>query len=135
VRIEGIGIESWRERLKISVTARPRGGEANREVLQALAEWTGVRVSEMSIVSGHSSRRKSVRIEGIGIESWRERLKISVTARPRGGEANREVLQALAEWTGVRVSEMSIVSGHSSRRKSVRIEGIGPNRISALLEG
>jgi len=75
------------------------------------------------------------RTEIIGIEPWRERLKISVTARPRGGEANREVLQALAEWTGVRVSEMSIVSGHSSRRKSVRIEGIAPNRISALLEG
>ena len=75
------------------------------------------------------------RTEIIGIEPWRERLKISVTARPRGGEANREVLQALAEWTGAMVSELSIVSGHSSRRKSVRIEGIGPNRISALLEG
>ena len=75
------------------------------------------------------------RIEIIGIEPWRERLKISVTARPRGGDANREVLQALAEWMGARVSELSIVSGHSSRRKSVRIEGIGPNRISALLEG
>jgi len=71
----------------------------------------------------------------IGIEPWRERLKISVTARPRGGEANREVLQALAEWTGVRVSELSIVSGHSSRRKSVRIEKISPSQISALLEG
>jgi hypothetical protein len=75
------------------------------------------------------------RTEIIGFELWRERLKISVTARPRGGEANREVLQALAEWSGARVSELSIVSGHSSRRKSVRIEGIGPNRISALLEG
>ncbi len=75
------------------------------------------------------------RIEIIGIEPWRERLKISVTARPRGGEANREVLQALAEWTGARVSELSIVSGHSSRLKSVRIEGIGTNRINALLEG
>ena len=75
------------------------------------------------------------RTEIIGIEPWRERLKISVTARPRGGEANREVLQALAEWTGARASDLSIVNGHSSRRKSVRIEGIGPNRISALLEG
>tara|TARA_Y100000758_G_scaffold240532_1_gene176543 strand:+ start:332 stop:631 length:300 start_codon:yes stop_codon:yes gene_type:complete len=70
----------------------------------------------------------------VGIELWRERLKISVTARPRGGEANREVLQALAEWTGARVADLSIVSGHSSRRKSVKIECIGPNRISALLE-
>ena len=75
------------------------------------------------------------RTEIVGIEPWRECLKISVTARPRGGEANREVLQALAEWMSVRVSELSIVSGHSNRRKSVRIEGIGPNQISALLEG
>ena len=75
------------------------------------------------------------RTEIIGIEPWRERLKISVTARPRGGEANREVLQALAEWTGARASELSIVSGHSSRRKSVRIERIGPSRINTLLEG
>ena len=75
------------------------------------------------------------RTEIIGIELWRERLKVSVTARPRGGEANREVLEALAEWTGASVSELSIVSGHSSRRKSVRIEGIGANRINTLLEG
>jgi len=74
------------------------------------------------------------RTEIIGIEPWRERLKISVTARPRGGEANREVLQALAEWTSARASELSIVSGHSSRRKSVRIERIGLSRINALLE-
>ena len=71
----------------------------------------------------------------VGIELWRERLKISVTARPRGGEANREVLQALAERTGARVSELSIVSGPSSRLKSERIEGIGTNRIIARLEG
>ena len=74
------------------------------------------------------------RTEIVGIEPWRERLKISVIARPHGGEANREVLQALAEWTGARASELSIVSGHSSRRKSVRIERIGPSRINALLE-
>jgi len=30
---------------------------------------------------------------------------------------------------------MSIVSGHSSRRKSVKIEDIGPSRINNLLEG
>jgi len=75
------------------------------------------------------------RTEIVGIEQWRERLKISVIARPHGGEANREVLQALAGWTGVSVSEMSIVSGHSSRRKSVKIEDIGPSRINNLLEG
>ena len=75
------------------------------------------------------------RIEIIGIEPWRERLKISVTARPRGGEANQEVLQALAQWIGVSISGMSIVSGHSSRLKSVRIEDVGANQINALLEG
>ena len=75
------------------------------------------------------------RIEIVGIEPWRERLKISVTARPRGGEANQEVLQALAQWIGVGISGMSIVSGHSSRLKSVRIEDVGANQINALLEG
>ena len=74
------------------------------------------------------------RTEIIGIELWRERLKISVTARPRGGEANREVLQALAEWTGARVADLSIVSGHSSRRKSVRVAGVQSEAIEGLLE-
>ena len=75
------------------------------------------------------------RAEVVGIEPWRGRLKVAVTAQPQGGAANLALLDKLAGWIGVKKSELSIESGHSSRRKSVRIEGIAPNRISALLEG
>ena len=74
------------------------------------------------------------RAEVVGIEPWRGRLKVTVTAQPQGGAANLALLNTLAEWIGVKKSELSIESGHSSRRKSVKIECIGPNRISALLE-
>ena len=43
-----------------------------------------------------------------GLEPWRERLKVSVIARPRAGEANREVLHALAEWMGLSLSLIHI---------------------------
>ena len=73
------------------------------------------------------------RAEVVGIESWRGRLKVTVTARPQGGAANLALLDTLAEWIGVKKSELSIESGHSSRRKSVRVAGVQSEAIEGLL--
>ncbi len=75
------------------------------------------------------------RTEVLGIEPWRGRLKVAVTAQPHGGAANLALLEALAEWIGLKRSELSIESGHSSRRKSVRGSGVRPEAIEGLLEG
>jgi uncharacterized protein (TIGR00251 family) len=61
-------------RLKVAVTAAPTEGRANRAVEEVLAEALGVRRSAVSVVAGHASRDKLVRVAGISLQQARERL-------------------------------------------------------------
>jgi uncharacterized protein (TIGR00251 family) len=55
-------------------------------------------------------------------------LKIKIAAPPEKGKANEELVALLAKHYGVPRSAVTIVSGHGSPRKSVRIEGRLPPR-------
>lgn len=61
-----------------------------------------------------------------------ERLKISITAPPVDNEANTAVIALLAKKLDVPQRSVTVVSGHSSRRKTVRIEGIASCDIEEL---
>lgn len=50
-------------------------------------------------------------------------LIVRVPARPVDGAANAAVIRALADHFGVRKSDVSVVSGATSRVKRVQIEG------------
>jgi uncharacterized protein len=50
-------------------------------------------------------------------------LRIRIAAPPVDGAANEELIRVLAKAFGVRKSDVEITSGHSSRRKEVRIDG------------
>jgi uncharacterized protein (TIGR00251 family) len=58
------------EFLRIRVTAPPAGGQANRLCCQILAETLGIASSRIEIISGHSSRRKRVRVQDGGTAAW-----------------------------------------------------------------
>jgi len=60
--------------LKVRVAAPPVDGRANRELLDYLAELLGVANSQLSLVKGQSSRRKTVIVGGVGLEDARRRL-------------------------------------------------------------
>lgn len=62
-------------RLKVRVSAPPEGGRANRAVIAACAEALGVPVHSLSLVSGATSRRKEVAVEGLDLEEARGRLR------------------------------------------------------------
>jgi len=49
--------------------------------------------------------------------------KIRVASPPADGKANRELTRFLARAAGVPPSRVTVMSGHASRRKVVRIEG------------
>lgn len=56
----------------LSVTAPAVEGKANRAMLALLAERLGTPRSSLQIISGEKSRRKVVRIHGVGeAEVWR----------------------------------------------------------------
>jgi uncharacterized protein (TIGR00251 family) len=69
-------------------------------------------------VEPRSSRRQ---ISGIMDDTI---LKVKLTAPPVGGSANEQLIELLAEVTGVRKSQIRIARGHSSKRKLVEIAGI-----------
>ncbi|AIZ57201.1 hypothetical protein Mpt1_c13390 [Candidatus Methanoplasma termitum] len=66
-----------------------------------------------------------------GIDGWRKRLTVKVTAPPLDGKANAEVEELFSEVTG---APSSILSGHTSRQKTVFIKG-DPVMIVSKLRG
>lgn len=60
-------------------------------------------------------------------------LKVKVSAPPEGGKANAAVCRLLAEAFDVAKSSVEVVSGTTSRRKRVRLEGIEPAEAAARL--
>lgn len=57
------------DRLKVRVAAPAEGGKANRAVIELFREWLGISSRDVEIVSGRSSRDKTLRIGGIGAEA------------------------------------------------------------------
>lgn len=60
-------------------------------------------------------------------------LKLSVTAPPIEGKANRAVTKFISKLLGVSPSRVGIVSGESSRTKRVKIEGLSAQEVKKLL--
>lgn len=60
-------------------------------------------------------------------------LKIRVAAPPIDQAANEALLAFIAQRLGVRPREVRLISGATSRRKVLEIEGVPAERIRALL--
>ena len=61
------------------------------------------------------------------------RLVIRLTAPPVGGAANAALCRLIARRAGVPRSRVTIVRGHSSRDKLVRVEGVTADELRVLL--
>lgn len=62
--------------LRISVTVPPEKGRANAAVLALLARLLGLPRSQLALVSGLTSPRKLLEIEGMSPDDLRRRLKV-----------------------------------------------------------
>lgn len=60
--------------LKIALTAPPVDGEANKMLVKFIAAELGVSKSCCSLVQGDTSRRKVVRVNGLGAAEIKRRL-------------------------------------------------------------
>lgn len=60
-------------------------------------------------------------------------LKIKVTAPPREGKANRELIKFLSKLFGVAKSRIAILSGESSRNKRIFISEISSAEVKEIL--
>jgi uncharacterized protein len=68
-------IAGWHgERLRVRLTAPPVDGAANEALVKFLAKALGVRRSQITLTLGERSRDKTVMIEGVSLDSLRQRL-------------------------------------------------------------
>jgi len=71
-----------------------------------------------------SPRASRDRVEGIERDAaGQERLRIRVTAPPDEGEANRRVIELLADALGIAKSTVAVRQGAHNRNKCLDIEG------------
>ena len=71
------------------------------------------------------------------VEMQEDALKVRISAPPVKGKANRALIGFLAKQLGVKKSEIEIVSGHTSKTKTIQIVGKGreiEKRIQTLAE-
>jgi len=68
------------------------------------------------------------------VGEWSGRARLAVAAPPEKGKANKAVVAFLADLLGVRKADVSIVSGSTSPRKTIRIAGASPADVRAALE-
>jgi len=64
-----------------------------------------------------------------GIDGWRKRLIVKVMSPPLDGKANKEAEEIFRDATG---SPASVISGHTSRQKTIFVEGDPDEIISRL---
>ncbi len=62
--------------LKLSLTAPPADGKANRACTEFFAELLKVPRSSVTIAAGPASRNKVIRVAGLSAEEVRRRLKL-----------------------------------------------------------
>ncbi|MDP6930203.1 MAG: DUF167 domain-containing protein [Planctomycetota bacterium] len=73
-----------------------------------------------------SSRERIVGVHG-------DALKISVSAPPQKGKANKRILALLANQLQISPRQISLESGTTSRDKSVRVQDLTAEKIRCLL--
>ena len=60
--------------LFVRVTALPRKGQANRALLELLAQTLAVPKNDLDLIRGYASRHKIIAIQGLNSEELKERL-------------------------------------------------------------
>jgi len=75
-------ITGWNgDALSIKLTAPPVEGAANRAAIQFLAESLGIKKSQITLISGQTSRDKVFEITGLSDPDLRSRLIAFLSAR------------------------------------------------------
>lgn len=66
--------DPWRQRVKVSVGSPAHDGQANKEVLKVISGLLDVPFSNVRILRGATTRRKTLQADGIGLEAAIEAL-------------------------------------------------------------
>lgn len=59
-----------------------------------------------------------------GYNHWRKRIEVKLTQSAHKGKANKQLITELSKILTIRIADITLVSGHSSHKKSVHIRGL-----------
>jgi uncharacterized protein (TIGR00251 family) len=77
-RLGIIGYEPWRKRITLDLRARPKGGEANAELVRYLAKLLELPSGQIIISSGHTSGHKRVLVKGLDMDALKDKLRNAI---------------------------------------------------------
>lgn len=63
-----------------------------------------------------------------------DRIKVSITSAPVDGAANQAVVELLAKTFHVAKRDVVITAGHTSRRKTIEVQGVTKASVSGALQ-
>ncbi len=66
-------------------------------------------------------------------DPWRQRIKVRVTAPATEGKANAEMATIVGDVLGTSPRSLRITRGATTRRKTVIVEGVGPEAAEETL--
>ena len=89
-----------------------------------------VQKSKDGIIFQVKVQPKASRNELAGL--YQDALKIRLTAPPVEGKANKALIDFLADWLGVKKSQVEIVSGQLSKIKIIKVMGKGSSLIEKI---
>jgi len=75
---------------------------------------------------------RSSRNAVVGLQD--NRLKLKISKPPVDGQANAACCRLLADLFNIPASKITIVRGHNSRRKTIRLEGISAKQAHKILK-
>lgn len=93
-----------------------------------MADW--LRVAEGGIEIDVLAVPRSSRSRIMGIHD--DCLRVQLAAAPSDGEANEALVELIASELGVKRRTITLLSGHASRRKRIRIEGVAEADVRGL---
>ncbi len=67
------------------------------------------------------------------VGAYGDAIKVQVSAAPEKGKANAAVAKLLAEFFGVKPSEVALLRGAANPRKQFRISGLSPEVFAAKI--
>lgn len=94
-------------------------------MLEVTAEQDGVLLG-VKVVPGASRTRY--------LGPWRNLARIAVAAPPEKGKANQALVRYLADLLGLPKRSISVIRGHSSPVKKIRIEQVEAATVRAVFD-
>lgn len=69
------GYDKWRKRIEIKVTSPPKGNQANFDVIKTCAAFFDIPVKNVWIISGKTSKEKTILLKKVSVNSALKKLK------------------------------------------------------------